>query len=105
MSLFVASLTTALIVNTWLQGDSMLFTPLHQRLNTWAGQGNGVQRIFARGALCRYCLTHWVGAAVTILMLPDWRWMAAVIFLANVAISVFQAIGAARDYLMVKASR
>jgi hypothetical protein len=97
MTLLIASLTTALIVNTWLQGDS-IFTPLHTRLNTWAEQGKGLTRLIGRGLLCRYCLSHWVGAGAALFFL-DWRYIAPVIFLGNVAISVFQAIGAFRDRL------
>ena len=107
LTLLLASLTTALVVNTWHNGS--LFVPLLKALNTYVhrGQANVVLATIARGALCRYCVSHWVGLAVSCWMAPDWTTAlmltGPVIWLANYSISIYHAISSAHEAIVMYA--
>jgi hypothetical protein len=119
LTLLLTTLTTALIVNTWLDPNGF-FVLIHARMHAWIDKARGTNHseiwrdmpavnvwrtalllpwpdrlrwIFAKGALCRYCVTHWIGAAVSLAIAPDW-WtrfalIAPTIWLANHSISLY----------------
>lgn len=92
--IFISSLTTALIINTWLD-DAGLFRALTRRLLLYARQHKwpSITGTLAYISICRYCLSHWMGAVVSFIIAPDWRTsiiiIAPTIFLANIIISLY----------------
>jgi hypothetical protein len=93
---FLAVLTTALIVNTWINGS--IFNPYKNRLLAYALQtgGNTFLKKLAFGPTCQYCLSHWVGFVVTYLMMNDWKvfliTVLPVIWLSNHSIIIYSLI-------------
>lgn len=104
LTLVLASLTTALLVMTWTW-EGGLFVPLLKRMGRYASDPAHprVLRMMAFGSGCQYCVSHWIGAAVSLWMATDLKtaamMVAPVIFLANVAILLFQVIAEARTAL------
>lgn len=107
ITLLLASLTTALIVNTWQMG-SIFATPLRWlRTEGIASHRHAVIRTLAAGAQCRYCVSHWIGAVVTLLMAPDLvsalMLVCPVIWLANHSISGYHLLNDIPKYLQARA--
>lgn len=63
LTLLLASLTVAAVTNTWISGS--LFASVHRRIAPWKTR-RGVRGLFARGAQCHFCVSHWVAGAIAI---------------------------------------
>jgi hypothetical protein len=88
-TLLLMALAVAGVTSLWLSGT--LFLPVHKHLAGWR-QRQGwrwlIQRMFARGALCPFCVSHWIAIAFGV------GWYVApeiAVRVATVAASVFLA--------------
>lgn len=101
MTLLLASLTIALIVNTWLSNtwpSGSLVDTVRRRLMAFAQSGQTWRHRLAGMPLCRYCLSHWVGFAVVPWIAP-WTYVLPAVLLANLTLSLWGLVGAASDAL------
>jgi hypothetical protein len=97
MTLVLASLTIALIANTWVSDtwppQSTVYL-IRKRLFDYARSEHNRSwlRTLAGAAICRYCVSHWIGFAVVPWIAP-WTHILPAIFLANIVMNVYGALG------------
>jgi hypothetical protein len=92
VQLIIAILVVALITHTWMSGS--LFSPLRTalgRVRQLQGWRWAIPRIVARGALCHFCLSHWVAGGLALLGAVSPLVAIATILPANVVLVLFVA--------------
>lgn len=93
------ALAVAGVTHSWFSGS--LFLPIQKQLASWRGKQGWhwfPLRLFARGALCSFCFSHWVAIAcgIGLYVAPQHTMIvatvAASVFLAGQALTVFRIV-------------